>query len=184
MALDPLLTPEHFAAGTNGVISPDDSRVPGIVGGASQAVRTYCGWHIAPVISETLTVDGPGGSELTLPTLRVVAVREVRVEGVALAESDYDWSESGQIRLRCGEWPRRYRAVEVDVDHGFDAPADVMQVVQQVATNAISSSMGATREQAGSVSITWALTAPNVSGGVSLLQRDLAILDAYKIRRA
>ena len=75
--------------------------------------------------------------------------------------------------------------MQIKVQHGFDldAVADLKQVVQQVVGNAISSPLGATREQAGAVSVSWATTAPGVSGGLSLLERDLMILDRYKLPR-
>ena len=184
MSLDPLISAAEFSQGTNGVISADDPRVHGIIAGASAAVRAYCGWHIGPVVDQFLFVDGPGGRELTLPTMRVVDLKKILYRGQEIDHDSYSWSESGQVRLHSGFWPSGYRALTVHIEHGFEDFADVRQVVQQVASNAIASSMGATREQAGGVSVSWALTAPNVSGGVSLLQRDLAVLDAYKIRRA
>jgi hypothetical protein len=41
--------------------------------------------------------------------------------------------------------------------------------------------MGATREQAGIYAASWATTAPGVSGGMSLLARDTAVLDTYRL---
>ena len=79
--------------------------------------------------------------------------------------------------------PARFRAVQAKIQHGYDldAVADLKAVVQQVVGNAISSPLGATREQAGAVSVSWATTAPGVSGGISLLERDYAIVDQYRL---
>lgn len=175
------LTAEQFSKGTNGQISADDDRVLPLLEGASAAVRRYCGWHISPTLDATLTLDGDGGRLLTLPTLKLVGVESITVNGEVLAGDAYDWSESGMVELRNGCWPRRFRSITVQMKHGLEDAPDVVQVVQQVVANAISSALGATREQAGQVSISWSLTAPNVAGGISLLQRDLDTLNLYKL---
>lgn len=167
--------------GTNGVIAADDPRVGPLLAGASAAVRRYCGWHVTPVIEESVTLDGDGSRLLTLPTLRLVDVVSITADGETLEVESFDWSTSGMVELRHGHWPRRFRSIIVSMKHGFESAPDVAQVVQQVVANAISSSMGATREQAGQVSISWSLTAPNTSGGISLLQRDLDTLNLYKL---
>ena len=179
--LSPFLTADAFSKGTNGLIAATDDRVMPLLEGASAAVRRYCGWHVAPVVTETVTMDGDGGSVLMLPSLRVVSVVSVSVEGRVLDEDEYDWYEKGMVELRGGRWSRRFRSIVVEMEHGFDAAPDVAQVVQQVVANAISSALGATREQAGQVSISWSLTAPNVAGGISLLDRDLSTLDMYRL---
>lgn len=180
MPLPPLLTAAEFAAATPSV-HVDDPRLMHLLNGATAAVRRYCGWHIAPVVAETVTVDGPGGANLQLPTLRLVAVNSITVGGEVLASNRFDWSALGDVRLRSGWWPTRYRSIVADIEHGFEAAPDVGQVIRQVVANGLSSPMGATREQAGAMSVSWATTAPGVSGGLSLLQRDLAVLDRYRI---
>lgn len=181
--IPPLLSPEQFAQGTGGKILAGDPRVPLLIDGATAAIRRYCGWHIAPVIIEDLKFDGPGGSVLVLPTLRVQEVEKVVERGVLLEEdAHYEWSANGEIRrLARQSWTYRWRAIDVTLRHGFDSAADLTQIVQQVVANALASPMGATREQAGQVSVSWATTAPGVSGGLSLLERDLAILNTYRL---
>jgi len=176
-----LLTPAAFSAATGGKVSPTDPRVQPLLDGATAGIRRYCGWHVAPKVTETLRFDGPGGNLLLLPSLRVVAVSSVTVRGVELDEDAFEWSEKGMLRRLGGCWPTRFRSVEVTLEHGFETAPDLVQIVQQVVANAISSPMGATREQAGQISISWATTAPGVSGGMSLLDRDLAILDMYRL---
>lgn len=181
--MEPLVTPEAFSAWTGGRVPVSDPRLAPLLEGATRAVRRYCGWHIAPLLPETLTIDGTGGRLLTIPTLRMTNVDEVKVLGDVLPTDAYDWSELGNIELRHGRWPRRFRSITAKVEHGFDTAPDVAQIIMQVCAAAISSPMGATREQAGQVSVTWGLTAPNTAGGMSLLQRDLEILDLYRVER-
>ena len=66
---------------------------------AEAMVRAWCGWHIAPERDEVLTLDGPGGAHLTLPSLHVVDVASVVENGELLdpANGLYTWSAAGII---------------------------------------------------------------------------------------
>lgn len=179
--LPPFITKENFSQGTGGKIPTSDPRVEPLLKGASAAIRRYCGWHIAPVLQADLVLDGPGGSLLTLPTLRLVNVLSFQDDGNPVEVADLEWSERGMIRHRGRRLTRKFRGIEATVQHGWDEAPDVAQIVQQVVANALSSPLGATREQAGALSVSWATTAPGVSGGLSLLQRDLDVLNLYRL---
>jgi hypothetical protein len=185
--LPPLVSAAEFSAWTGGKIPEADPRLEPLLAGASAGVRRWCGWHIAPVLEETLTGDGPAGRLLLLPTGRLLAVLEATDGGTVVDLEGVDFSRSGMVELpRGGTWPwwsGRLGAVSLRVRHGYDLAdvPDVAQIVKQLTANALASPMGATREQAGTVSVAWATTAPGVSGGLSLLQRDLEILAAFKI---
>ena len=182
--LPPLVTPDEFSAWTGGKIAADDPRVEPLLRGASAGVRRWARWHIAPVLEETLTGDGPGGQLLLLPTGRLLAVLSATDAGQDVDVAGLDFSRHGMVSRGGGySWSNRFGAVSVRVRHGWDLAdvPDVAQIVKQVTANALASPMGATREQAGTVSVAWATTAPGVSGGLSLLQRDLDVLAAFKI---
>jgi hypothetical protein len=179
--LPPFIAAEEFAAGTGGKVSAADPRLDVLLKGASAAVRRYCGWHIAPVLQEELVLDGPGGPLVLLPTLHLVDVVSFADDTRDVQPADLEWSDRGMVRRRGSRWTSKFRGIRATVQHGFDEAPDVAQIVQQVVANAIASPMGATREQAGQVSISWASTGPNVSGGISLLERDLAVLDLYRL---
>jgi hypothetical protein len=182
--LPPLVTPEEFSAWTKGKVSADDPRVGPLLSGASAGVRRWAGWHIAPVLEETLTGDGPGGQLLLLPTGRLLEILSATDAGEAVDVSTLDFSRHGMVARTGGYgWSNRFGSVSVRVRHGYDVAdvPDLAQIVKQVTANALASPMGATREQAGTVSVAWATTAPGVSGGLSLLQRDLDVLAAFKI---
>lgn len=182
---DALLDVAEVVAASSGSVSIDDPRLPRLIAGASQAVRRYCRWHVTPVITETVVVDHAGGSLLAVPSGRLLSVEAVSVwDGAAYVpvEGGFRKSKAGLVQLgssvRAG-----YEALEVTMTHGFtrDEAADLLQVVTQMVLVALSSPMGATREQAGGVSFAWALTAPGVAGGLSLLARDRAVVDAYRL---
>lgn len=182
--LPPLVTAEEFSDWTRGKVSATDPRVEPLLLGASAGIRRWARWHIAPVLEETLTGDGPGGRLLLLPTGRLLEVLTASNAGTAVDVDNLAFSERGMVEFTDGSaWSSRLGSVSVRVRHGWDVAdvADVQQIVKQVTANALASPMGATREQAGSVSVSWAVTAPGVAGGLSLLQRDLDVLSAFRI---
>lgn len=180
---DPFATPAELSAYSKGSISPTDERSPLLLAGASEAIRRYVGWNVAPAEDQTVTLDG-GGSVLYLPSLQVNSISSITVDGTLYEPTDYEWSRvTGNVRRKYGPiWPDIWGGVVVTFNSGYtDVPKDLKAIVLQVASIAMSSPTGATREQAGAISMQWATTAPGVAGGLSLLQRDLAILAAYKL---
>ena len=96
---------------------------------AADQVRRICGWHIAPEITQTVTLDHDGSRVLHLRSLRVTGVESVRdVSGPEPRDiTGWRWSEAGMIE---GRFPRGFRVVEVTFTHGFDeAPADLLPVL-------------------------------------------------------
>lgn len=92
---------------------------------ASGAVTAYCGWAIARE-STTMYVTGTGTRDLTLPTLRLWDVTDIRVDGVSMTEiPPFSWV--GTIRADAAFGPDT--KIEVDVDHGFDPIPDVVRLV-------------------------------------------------------
>jgi hypothetical protein len=180
---DPFATPAELSAYTKGAISATDERSQSLLAGASEAIRRFAGWNIAPAQDMTVTLDG-GGSVLYLPSLQVNSISSITVRGTELPASDYEWSrQTGNVRQIAGwGWPEVWGGIVVTFNSGYaSVPDDLKQIVLQVSSIAMSSPTGATREQAGAVSMQWATTAPGVAGGLSLLERDLAILATYKL---
>lgn len=183
MALSPLATPEQVAAYSKGQITETDPRLEVALDGVSAAIRRYCGWHVGPTQAEAFVLDGPGGRLLSLPTLSLRAVSTISENGTELEAGSYTWSAEGLIRKSHGRWTEDYRAISVSATHGYDLwdIADVVSVALAVVTRQLSSPTGATREQAGQVSISWAVTAPGVSGGIALLDHERAVLDHFRV---
>lgn len=183
----PLVTPAELSKASKGAVAENDPRLPALLAGASAGIRRYCGWHVTPNLTEALVADGSGGEVQTLKTLHLTAVESITEKGrdTPLVEDvDFEWSQVGSLRRLNGCWTHRYRGVTATIEHGFPVADDVKQIVVQVVSVALSSPLGATREQAGALSVSWATTAPGVAGGMALLERDLAILDQYRIKDA
>lgn len=156
------------------------SRDADYLAAAEAAVRSYCGWHIAPVFAENLVLDGTGGRSLFVRTLRLVSVTAAEVDGVVIDPATLEWSEAGYVRAP-GVWVDKLRSVKLTVTHGFEAVPDVAEIVRAVAARASASPTGVVREQAGAVSVSMSLTAPGVSGGVVLMDHERRMLDRYRI---
>lgn len=179
----PFILPDELRDYTKGLISATDARAPLILAGATQAIQNFCGWHIAPAKEVTVQLDG-GGRILYLPSLKVNSLTSVSINGTAIDLSLLEWSRvTGNVRYKSGCWfPETWGGIEVVFNSGYQTvPADLKQIVLQVASAALSSPTGATREQAGQVSMQWATTAPGVAGGLSLLDRDFQIVSQYFI---
>lgn len=147
---------------------------------AEAAVRSYCGWHIAPAVIEDVVLDGTGTRSLFLKTLRLRDVISAEVSGVPVDVTALEWSEAGFLRAP-GIFPDRLRSVRVTIEHGFDSAPDVAQIIRDIAARADMAPGGVVREQAGAVSISNSLTAPGVSGGVVLMDHERRMLDKYRL---
>lgn len=100
---------------------------------AGQAVRSYCGWHIAPVATETVTVEGSGAT-LLLPTLRLGSVTSIERDDVAIPLDTIRWKPNGIVRGYA------FGSAEYDVTftHGYaETPSDIAQAVASLASEGI-----------------------------------------------
>lgn len=85
------------------------------------ASRHYCRWHVSPVReADALTLDGPAGRVLDLPTRKLNNLTSVTENGAALDVTKLEWSENGSVRKLSGaRWTDRYRAIVVTINHGY-----------------------------------------------------------------
>lgn len=133
---------------------------------AGETVRGICGWHIAPRLTETLTLDAQGGQYLFLPTLYLVEVSEVRDLTGDTPQPITGWRKSrvGMLFRRQG-WPCGLESVEVDLVHGYETcPVDLIPEIVKAA-GAVSRSRDIRQESAGGMSVTYATDDP--SAGMS-----------------
>lgn len=94
---------------------------------AAASVRADAGWHIAPVVTETLTVDSFGGQLLVLPTRRITAVTAIRnvTDGTEVVTG---WRRMTTGIYRRAGWP--IGTIEVDLSHGYaKTPLELLPVI-------------------------------------------------------
>lgn len=96
---------------------------------ASGAVRAFCKWDLS-LETTTLVAEATGWMVLTLPTLNLVDVTEVRVDGTAvdMTPTVLSWSRRGQL-FRPGDYWPRWSQVEVDCTHGYSPIPDLLKLV-------------------------------------------------------
>lgn len=148
---------------------------------AEAAVRGYCGWHVAPVITESLTLDGNGTNRIFLPSLMVREVFDVTIDGKLMDLNELEWSADGMLKLKSGRFPDKYRIVTVTFEHGHE-PAEVAHIVQQIADRVILAPNAAAvfgRVSTGDRSMDYRATA----GSIGLLAFERDMLEPFKIRR-
>ncbi len=147
---------------------------------AEVLVRAYCGWHISPSRTDTVTVRGTGGNVLLLPTMRLTAVVTVTDDGYSVPAADFDVDSNGYLVRFDGYWS--YRLVVVQFTHGYTPPpADVTAVVQAVGKRALNNPGTLTRHQVGPFSDSYSLTGANESSTTALLESEKRTLMPYKL---
>lgn len=139
----------------------------GVLEAAAEGVRAAAGWHIAPVVEETLTLDHDGGRVLWIPTGKLLSVSEVRDVSGPVPRVLSGWS----VSLRMGllerrSWPCGFGAIEVDVEHGYEAcPADLLPVIADATARRVR------QQTAGLFSVTYATDSDEGSPYAAALAR-------------
>lgn len=148
---------------------------------AQAAVRAYCGWHVAPQLTRTITVDSYGGQTLLLPTKHIVDVTNVTVSGVDCT-SNVQWSEAGILRLNNGCFPDGLRDVQVSLTDGYD-PQEVPQIMTLLVTLAKRAQIqpGIASQSVNGASISYSTAS---TPGVALLQSEMDLLSPYRLEVA
>ena len=178
-------TPDQYAKLTGTPVNPD---IQGLLDAASSMIRRYCGWHIAPVVTEACIADGSGGKLQALPTLRLVdlvALDETSNGVVTVWDpADIEWSRNGYLR-KVGMWTARLQGVAATIEHGFelDDVGDLAMLCATMAARAEASPFGEKQAAVGSVSTTLSASPSGAAGGVSLYADQLAQLDGYRLNQ-
>ncbi len=130
----------------------DDDVAQDAIDAVLTAARAHCGWHVSPEIEDAeITLDGPGGGVLDLPTGRLTALTGVVEDGVERDVTSLAWSRNGSVRKRSGgRWSGTYRSIEVTITHGYpeveaaDWRAAIIAMVTEVSYSAVDTSSGDT----------------------------------------
>ena len=102
---------------------------------ACAAVRSHCGWHVAPIITETLIVRGAAQGGIILPTLFLRDVTALTDnEGVVYTVADLEVDRNGWVYGNLPGYSRtlgRSRRFTVTFAHGHNTcPDDLLAVVR------------------------------------------------------
>ena len=156
---------------------------------AEAEVRAYCGWHITPLATETLTVDGSGNCSQMLPTLHLISVTAVTNDGDDLTvglgpNSEVEWSHNGYLRFntwnRRRKFTQRLQGVTAAVVHGYaDWPLDLLAVVRRLTQRALDGDAAGILAQVGQVRYATASDGLPATGTLTDLDRN--VLDRYRL---
>lgn len=133
--------PELTAVGveeyTGGRLDRDDSETARMLRLGLSAARRRCRWHVYPMrVDEIVTLDGPAGRLLRLPTMRLVELTELTEDGTPVPLSDIDVSKRGMVEKRSGAfWTRRFSGIVAKMTHGYgedDIPEDFNSAVLSI----------------------------------------------------
>lgn len=159
--------------------SDDEDRAEALLERASGEMR---GPEAAdgPILSTATTemLDTDGSRTLLLSHRHVTAVTEVKVGGVTLASSAYEWSPVGVLYRVDEPWPCGYGKVQVTYTHGFaEVPPDVKGICLAYAGRLYRNPEGDMQRRRGDGSTAFASSADEAVG---LRKSELATLWRYR----
>lgn len=145
-----------------------------VVESAAESVRDEAGWHIAPEVTETLTVVSKGGTALLIPSLRytITAVRDVTDPAAPEAITNYVDRGAGILHRSYG-WATDHK-YEVVLTHGYATCPPALKPV-------IAHRAQAAKMPGGSVSL-GSLSTGFSNPADARTEQDAAIIARYSLR--
>lgn len=148
---------------------------------ANQAIRTECGWHVAPIITEELVLDGAGGKNLLVPSLRIREVVIARSDGRDVTDQVKFSRRAGVLTLASG-WSCDIGSIELTIRHGFEAE-EVPNIAALIVTltKRAASSGAFVQQSIGPASAKVATGRDGAALGVPLLESERETLAPYRL---
>lgn len=144
---------------------------------AQGAVRRYCGWHVAPVITETIRLDGTGQRTLLVPSGRLLnLVAATSDDRDVLAQVEV--SGKGMLELKGGGlWTNRLGGVLITITHGYeiDEVPDVAGVIATAAARGGGPGGQIASQAVGPANVRY------TGNDIQLLQTELTTLEPYRL---
>lgn len=165
-----------------GIVTADTQVNPAFwLNAANQAIRNHCGWHVAPIITETLELDGRGSTTLLLPSKRVHAIEKVLNDGIDVTEKVKFSRRAGILTLASG-WSRDVGSIEVTLRHGYELTevADVAALIVTLTKRAATAGLVVQRS-VGGASQRLATSKDGGVLGIPLLESEQAVLAPFVI---
>lgn len=163
-----------------------DTRVAPAIAAASQAVRDYCGWHIAGSLPCKIewTANARGiirtGADLLiqLPARFVSGITSVTINGAAT--TNYHLDNNGHLTVYDVGHLSRKALIEVIYTAGLTDISAVKNLVVGMVTHSVARSYGVTSEAAGGVSITYNSSWTNGSFD-TIIKNNAGVLVPYRL---
>lgn len=150
---------------------------------AQRRARAYCGWHIAPSLTLTGTLNTTGGRILRLPAKKLTNLVSLTDRWGNDLLREVVWSEDGLLEFTSGRTPVGVAALRYEMEAGYelDDVSDVVSVIIQSSRRAMNAPAGTVKSQSvngASVSYAFGEDGP---ASVRMLQSEYEILDFYKL---
>ena len=192
-SLPPMLTEAEFNVLTANKYA-SDTRIPGNIAAACEAIRNYCGWHVNPPqacsFSERLLMGNGrikrAGADflVQLPATFVPGVSSVTIGGKEW--TDYAVEANGLLRLFDVYVHGLTRKTEIVVTYTAGITAGSMSAIKELiahrVTHALVSSAGVQSETAGGVSVTYSANWINSARATALADDNKEVLAPYRLR--
>lgn len=198
--LPDFLTFGEFNNFTNGKFGAD-MRIMSNIPAATESIRNYCGWHIAPSLTCGMLYnvrdlrDAFVGPDLLvqLPSTYVTSVEKVVVNAVWNANTndwdgdvvtDYDIGMgTGLLRLYDVGYLDRKSKIFIKFVSGYEnAPASIKGLTADCISHSVANSYGVSSESAGGVSVSYSGVWAGMSASSSLPSETKEVLEAYRLK--
>lgn len=149
---------------------------------AHAALRRFCGWHVAPVITETLTLDGSGGKTLLLPSKRIVSIESVISDGVDVTDRVEVSKNAGMIEFG-GHWSRKLGGIVIELTHGYevDEVLDVSALIVTLTKRARESGRTVASQAIGPANVRYITGTDGSVPGLPLFESEKETLEPYRL---
>lgn len=192
-ALVPMLTAEEFNTLTANKYA-GDTRIPGNINAACDAIRNYCGWHVYPAQACSFSdrfVNSNGKVKRAGPDIliQLPAAFVVSVSSVTIGETpwtDFAIEENGLLRLF--DVPRETvgRKTVFSVTYSAGLASGNMDGLKELiahrVTHALVSPAGIQSETAGGVSVTYSANWINSARATALADDNKEVLAPFRVR--
>ena len=194
------ITDLEFTRFTNGKFGTD-LRIAATIPSATEAIRNFCGWHIAPELTCGMVYnvhdlrDAFVGPDLLvqLPATYVSGIQKIVLNAAFNSSSGFyegDETEdyeigmgSGLLRIYDVGYLDRKSKIFIKYTAGFpNTPSAIKELTADRISHALTNPYGVTSEAAGGVSVSYSGVWAGSSNSSSLPSDAREILEAYKVK--
>lgn len=154
-------TPQLMEERTGGEIPATQPGLERELANAVDAIRAYCGWHIAGLEQHTYTRFTPYEDMLWIPAMQIKSIDALTVDGVV-----YDRPRDIPFDPSTGYTGLMGRSYSITYTAGFERiPGALETLVLALAAGGLGTAVGIDKEQAGGVSVSFSRSGAGLSVG-------------------
>lgn len=146
-------------------------------------IRNLCGWHVFPIVTETVRIPYRGDTTILAPSLRVERVLEAKVRDHVLDVDRVDVYPHGELvlgyRPAGAPWSTP-RPLDITMEHGF--PLESVSALVGVIIQMISRAGETTPTGDGSLSVGG--VSYSMSSGITPKSSEWLVIDRFRLRDA